>query len=866
MKTNTFPKIDTNCLRILFALLIIWMSVSGAVNMPDNTITVNTTSDLIDVSGKTCATLLISNLPGTDGKTSLREALCASNNTASGAPHIIYFSIGSGLKTISPLSALPPITRPVTIDGTTQPGYAGKPVIVLDGFSAGVWVDGLQISAGSTTVKGFVIQRFGGFGISLNTFGGNTLLGNYIGVGSDGLTAQPNNWSGLAIGTNASANIIGGSGVQDGNLISGNGDYGIYIYKSSSNQIIGNKIGVNASGTAAIANNRAGVYIYDAWGNVIGGMVSGAGNLISGNRGSGIDIYKQTSSSTQIMGNKIGTDATGTMPIPNQGNGVAIHDSPNTIIGGNSTLATNLISGNQENGILLAGRRATGGQIYGNKIGTNAAGTAAISNHKNGINLAFSSQTQVGNAQSGGGNLVSGNGRNGIFIDAKQNTVIGNKVGTNLAGTAALPNSQNGIVIATGNTNLIGGAGSGEGNLISGNGATGLVVRGPNAYDNRAMGNLIGVSYDGAKALPNGRNGVALYNAIYNTLGGNNTGEGNLISGNEGYGVFIRDGEWNDVLNNKIGTDSGGAYALGNTYGGIYIQNAIAINVGNGNLISGNGGAGVIIAGNHNQLSANKIGTNAAGTAALGNLSNGVEIADAEQNSLEDNLIASNNQNGVVISGSASRDNQLRANLIGINSNGKALGNGLSGLLISDAMSTTVGSSDGGNVIAYNKWAGVEVTGKGAWNRIVYNSIYANGGLGIDLGHDGVTANDVNDADNGPNHLQNYPTLSQVIFGGTNTRISGSFQGAAGASLWLQFFSTTLCDLSSHGEGQTYLGETTITTNLLGQGSFDVILPVVVPATYSISVTATGQPTGDTSEFSACSPLPKWIYLPFVKR
>ena len=110
---------------------------------------------------------------------SLRATINSANNTP--GTDKISFSIGTGIQTITPLSALPKVTDPVIIDGTTQPGFAGSPIIEVSGASAGQNVIGLNIAAGNSTIKGLVINGFSGnAGIDLNGLGNNVVCGNYI--------------------------------------------------------------------------------------------------------------------------------------------------------------------------------------------------------------------------------------------------------------------------------------------------------------------------------------------------------------------------------------------------------------------------------------------------------------------------------------------------------------------------------------------------------------------------------------------------------------------------------------------------------------------------------------------------------------
>ena len=186
------------------------------------------------------------------------------------------------------------ITDPVVIDGTTQPGPAGAPRIVLDGTSAGGNANGLHITAGNSTVRGLAINRFGtggagagGAGIVLTSGLANIIEGNYIGTDATGLLARPNRLDG--IWTDSAGHRIGGTTAAQRNVISGNGRHGVVITRvtASANRVQGNYIGVNAAGTAALGNAGHGIELFSSSGNVIGSDVqpgnAAAGNVIASN-------------------------------------------------------------------------------------------------------------------------------------------------------------------------------------------------------------------------------------------------------------------------------------------------------------------------------------------------------------------------------------------------------------------------------------------------------------------------------------------------------------------------------------------------------------------------------------------------------
>jgi hypothetical protein len=369
------------------------------------------------------------------------------------------------------------------------------------------------------------------------------------------------------------------------------------------------------------------------------------------------------------------------------------------------------------------------------------------------------------------------------------------------------PDATNAVLLIELDGTAAGGVGL---NIATNGGSTvqGLVINGwssaaiiSSSGPNTIRGNFFGTDPTGTFAK--GDRGMSLSNE--NVVGGTAPADRNLISGHAAAGVY-QGGPGSVIQGNLIGTDATGTLAIAN---GIGIQTGSASGpvggtaAGAGNVISGNGIGILITQGLSNVVvQGNRIGTNAAGTGPLGN-GDGIQM----------------NLNGGT---------------------------------------TTIGGLAPGapNVIAYNGNAGVNVTGNGgSHNAIRGNSIYSNGGLGIELGIPGPNSNDPGDADSGSNDLQNFPIIQSVEHlgpqGAGSTRIVARLNSAAATTFDLDFYSNPVCSNFPREfvEGETYLGSAQVTTDGNGDAAIDVTLPVATEMGARISATAT-DPTGNTSEFS----------------
>ena len=215
-----------------------------------------------------------------------------------------------------------------------------------------------------------------------------------------------------------------------------------------------------------------------------------------------------------------------------------------------------------------------------------------------------------------------------------------------------------------------------------------------------------------------------MLNSASSSVGGTNAGDGNVISGNTGWGIMLQQStaSGNKIVGNVIGTSADGSTALPNGSGGVWVLDAPNTTIGGsgvgaGNSIGGNGGSGIVVE----------------GSSSTGGVIQGNEIGVSQPNTAD----------------------------------GIHVGNGVTALTI---------GGDAGNTIRSNAGAGIAVFGPSTAAtgvRISGNGIDGNGGLGIDLGSDGVTPNDTSDDDSGPNLFQNFPELSHVDVGPDVTNVEG---------------------------------------------------------------------------------------------
>lgn len=581
------------------------------------------------------------------GPGSLFQAIDSANTNP--GPDLIHFNIApAGPKRIA-VGILQNVLDPVVIDATTQPGYAGQPIIELCGENT--VSTGFLIIGHGNTIRGFAMNGFQSTAVYF--YGGsssNRLENCWIGLDLNGSLTRSNS-QGVLI-ENGRGNVIGGTNAGAGNVIAGSVLSGIYIYQGRWNSILGNYIGTDVSGSNAIGNgwradggfnDAAGIYLETSVSNIIGGTDVAARNIIAGNT-VGIRLFT-FSSANIIQGNWIGVDPSGAAP--------------------------------------PVGRR----QVYGISVLTQCDANI------------------IGGTAPGAGNVVSGHvgappfqTLDGYGISISQsslNTVQGNRIGTDASGTLAVPNSIDGVqLMFASRTNTIGGTTAAARNIISANLRHGIYLR--EGFYNNIQGNYVGTQADGSSPLGNGENGVFLYSGADNNIGGTTAGSGNVIAFNGiPTGPFFR---------------------------------------------------------------------------------NGITLTQL------DPFISSS-----------------------------------------------------GNLIRRN-------------------SIFSNGDRGIRLYDPNCSSctvhNDTNDADAGPNQLQNTPVLTNAVTSGGSIAISGRIHSKANSAYTIEFFANPQINGTGYGEGKTYLGSTAVVTDGSGNAGFEVFFVDNGYTGQFISATATDS-TRNTSEFAA---------------
>lgn len=711
------------------------------------------------------------------GAGTLRAAITNANRAGAGT-HIISFNLGSPF-TITASSALPAITNSVFVDGATQAGYTGAPIVRLYGTAAsanyGLQFQGIGGGAQGLLVAGFtngpgimlgglsnrmvgchcVSNYYGAscdFDACAATFGGlvtsnrnilsanslsgillagsnHVVQGNYLGPAVDGLHSLGAQVRGVSL--QAPRCTVGGSAAGARNIISGNSSVGIYVTSANNSEISGNFIGLDITGTNALSNGGNGITLVQSYSNQIGGASAGHINYISGNYDDGIYLQDNANTYCTVQNNIIGLGTNG-LPV---GNSYTATNTPDLfeagieLRGGGNIIALNLISGNNGNGIFIVGTNSVGNVIGANLIGVDSTGTQARRNRGYGI---YMLDRVTGVLITGGlfRNIISGNEQLGIRLSAgcSSNTINANYIGTDISGANSISNRQGGITIEDSTNTFI------TGNLISGNSFDGISIANNQCVDTTIDGNTIGMNAGRTGALRNTGSGIRIYGGNGYKIG---SGGRNYVGGNGQQGIYMSGGVSNVLLQgNYIGVGSNGTTAIANGLGVIFFNAAGSDIALSNNVISGNNAYGVEVSGGtltNLSFGGNIIGMSASGLTSVSNNGAGIALFSASNAriggnaSAQRNVVSGNAGPGIHLENSGANGSIVIAgNYIGLHAGGSdGPGNGNEGIYAVNTPNVQVGGTDQTwrNYICKNSASGIFSSSSGSQWWIANNYI-----------------------------------------------------------------------------------------------------------------------------------------------
>ncbi len=562
------------------------------------------------------------------------------------------------------------------------------------------------------------------------------------------------------------------------------------------------------------------------------------GLILNGNSENGIRLFQV--SGVDVLGCWIGIQPNGSTPAPVGFSGVLLDNAPSATIGGSSAMERNVISGNGGDGITgTSGAASTPVTIAGNRIGTNAAGNAAVGNGGAGIDL-NNAPGPITIGSPAAANLISGNTGDGVQLQDIDEfsgavTMQNNMIGLAANGEDDLGNGGDGVQHSNPRANHIGGSTAAARNVISGNGGAGIRLQGAyndafGAPDTWIRGNYIGTDATGRDGLGNTTHGVMLSSASDAVeIGGAAAGEGNVIAGSDddGYGVRVSGSGGTAILGNKIGVNK-------NDQADSDLSNSV----------------GVELAGASFQF----VGANSDSTPAP-------------------NVIGNNESYGLRIQGGTGQ--HVSGNFIGTPNAAADIGNGTdastdAGILVTGGGEAVIGETLSGafspNLIGFNNGDGIRVDD--GYAEITRNPIFLNDGLGINLvggieSTPGVTTNDDDDPDTGPNFLMNHPQVTGVVPSGNGANYTVSLDAKPNTTYRIEVFAAPAggCDASGYGEGNIFLLSGTITTNASGVGSNTFFRNGGIGPGTIVMATASydefiGSGLDSTSEFGPCFTVP----------
>jgi len=771
-----------------------------------------------------------------DGSCTLRAALEESN--AAAPAHFIAFAIPAATLpvAVSAPSGLPAVTAPVVVDGSTQTGWVDGPGVSV---SAPAW----SVTAGDSALRWLDLPG----GVTLSGAGRDLLTDSATGVDVTGVggclvrrsTLSWANVTGPAAGNRLEDNELSATltltDVSD-TLVRGNTIHGVWSNHgiditgggATGNRVVGNILGLQADGSCSgyafdpYSNTQGGGRCQDgsqywgvhlgggAWGNHIGGGGFREGNVIDANELGGV-LIDGGAHDNVVAGNLFGTDLEGVSPrhpvsgvyqLSSGGPCVQVSDASANLIGGPAPEDRNVCAGR---GMAVLGSSSDGNTVQGNWIMLDARGDVPW------VRLTLDDVLLV---QDAANTVVSDNVVPTVEIKgtATGTQVQDNLIGTDPSGTRAFYADQSdpGTTRIWSRGVLV--HGSSTSTTVSGNLISGSYLHGVDIWEYATFvtvaNNRIGVDASGVKALPNWKSGIQV-DARYGGTVSDVLLDGNVVAGNGSPdawtsdvdypfpGIWLREGATRvTVQDNTVGLGADKATPLGHRNHGIWANGAPQLTI-TGNLVGANQGDGILIdngpmypyPSDGAVVQGNVVGTDALGLLDLGNGANGIHV----------------HESGAVVVG------------------GVAAGEG--------------------NTAAHNALAGIWVEAGGQGNAVRGNSLFDNGGLGVDLNTQGVDGNGAYDG--ATNNDPEQPVLASATESAGVITVSGTHAPAATATFTLDFYLVQAPDPTGHGEGRVWLGETTLSNS----STFSVGLPRGGGVGSFVTATATDG-AGNTSELS----------------
>lgn len=767
------------------------------------------------------------------GAGSLADAITQANNAA-GADTINFGIAGTGVKILTvPSNGYPSITDTLVINGYTQAGAlensaaSGSTNAVLRVELNGSAVAGagqriLTFNA-PTTVRGLAINNVqtSVTAIDVNTGGaGSSVRGCFIGTNAAGTASS--NGAGIDV---AAATQIGGSTPADRNLLAGVSG-GVFV-SGSGTVIQGNLFGTFANGTIG-GDQRVGQGVAARPGTtalMIGGTSAGQGNVLRDVGGIAVRLIDGATPPTgvSILGNSI--DGVTGVPIDLGSDGVDPIDPGDGDSGPNGRENTATMFYARKHGSQLLVQLQIDGNFTSGAKRVEFFASPAAHPSGSGAGAVF---LVAGNLNTGGVGVgffdlnLSAPTLPSLTLPQVITATVTHADGSTSEFSNAVPMVDGGQLRTVTNTNDSG-AGSLRQAMLDANGNAGMDsiqfnISGSGPHTIAPLtalpsisGDLIIDGYTQNGSKPNSASTGS--NAILSiAVDGSNAGANNLFFANSGQvsvrglnlrnagnaGITFTGGSNHSVEGCFIGTGIAGTGDQGNAGIGV-TSSANGVQVGGPglhqrNIISGNNGAGISLSGNNWLVQNNIIGTAADGTTPLANVFGGV------------------------------------------------VGAGTGGRIV-------------GNRIRNNSTRGIGLPAPAVQVEISANQVFSNAGLGIDLNNDGLTLNDLDDADTGPNGLQNFPVLSSVTsLANGNLRVEGTLDRPTGSALTvrIEVFQSTNCD-GTHGEGEVFLGSGTLNLVAASPEAFSFDIPDVSLAAGSVITATATSSAGATSEFSACA-------------